>query len=266
MHPDRRTNYCCGTRQQRQSAPRTQTVVYRVSLNRSFRNVSPERNEQCPSHANIKHAPTSTHPLTIKRRPTPVPNNTNFEQVGQRWNVAWRDGTVHLAEIVEIRKAGGASDAAATAAKTGSTENGAGAPAAAAAAGGGESGGIGAESSAAAQGGAGAVYVHYVDFDRRLDEWVGMDRVDLAAGQQKAVALHPHSGDKRRVTTRMKSEWLNRWSGASILPPVLVRRSLYRSWVLSTPLPMVRCCGCLTLGKQISQHMICRLTVGGVWK
>lgn len=46
--------------------------------------------------------------------------------------------------------------------------------------------------------------MHYVDFDRRLDEWVGMDRVDLAAGQQKAVALH--NGDKRRVTTRMKRE------------------------------------------------------------
>ncbi|CAM9301371.1 unnamed protein product, partial [Pylaiella littoralis] len=31
-------------------------------------------------------------------------------QVGQRWKVAWRDGTVHLAEIVEFRKAGGDSD------------------------------------------------------------------------------------------------------------------------------------------------------------
>ncbi|CAM9930359.1 unnamed protein product [Scytosiphon promiscuus] len=34
-----------------------------------------------------------------------------------------------------------------------------------------------------------------------------MDRVDLAAGQQKAVALHPHNGDKRRVTTRMKRKY-----------------------------------------------------------
>lgn len=129
-------------------------------------------------------------------------------QVGQRWKVAWRDGTVHLAEIVEIRKAEVDSDAAAPAPGPASASaNGmAGSAVPTGTAGGGESGGSG-SSAAAATGGGGAggnVYVHYVDFDRRLDEWVGMDRVDLAAGQQKAVALH--NGDKRRVTTRMKRE------------------------------------------------------------
>ena len=59
-------------------------------------------------------------------------------------------------------------------------------------------------------GGVGSVYVHYVDFDRRLDEWVGMERVDLAAGQQRSVAAH--NGDKRRVTTRMKRE-CSAWEG-----------------------------------------------------
>lgn len=121
-------------------------------------------------------------------------------QVGQRWKVAWRDGTVHLAEIVEIRKAEESSDAAkaSAAATPGSTEKEKAAPEAAAA------GGEPSRSSSAGGGGGGAVYVHYVDFDRRLDEWVGMERVDLAAGQQKAVAHH--NGDKRRVTTRMKRE------------------------------------------------------------
>lgn len=116
---------------------------------------------------------------------------------------------MHLAEIVETRKSEGADVAAARQNPTapgaasagcgsgsgtvagGSTENGG----AGKAAGGGAAGGCG---------GVGSVYVHYVDFDRRLDEWVGMERVDLAAGQQRSVAAH--NGDKRRVTTRMKRE------------------------------------------------------------
>lgn len=126
--------------------------------------------------------------------------------------MAWRDGTVHLAEIVEIRKAGGDSDTATTATATPtSTDNGTGGGAGAPAGAAGSSEGGGSESSAGGGAGAGggvgvtgSVYVHYVDFDRRLDEWVDMERVDLAAGQQRAVALH--NGDKRRVTTRMKRE------------------------------------------------------------
>ncbi|CAN0387270.1 unnamed protein product, partial [Ectocarpus sp. 8 AP-2014] len=130
-------------------------------------------------------------------------SKTENEEVGpqarQRWKVAWRDGTVHLAEIVEIRKAQGSSDAAtaSAAAKAGSTDKDKAAPGTAAA--GGE------PSGSSSAGGGGAVYVHYVDFDRRLDEWVGMERVDLAAGQQRAVAHH--NGDKRRVTTRMKRKY-----------------------------------------------------------
>ncbi|CAB1110978.1 unnamed protein product [Ectocarpus sp. CCAP 1310/34] len=126
-------------------------------------------------------------------------NEEVIPQARQRWKVAWRDGTVHLAEIVEIRKAEGSSDAAtaSAAAKAGSTDKDKAAPKAAAA--GGE------PSGSSSAGGGGAVYVHYVDFDRRLDEWVGMERVDLAAGQQRAVAHH--NGDKRRVTTRMKRKY-----------------------------------------------------------
>ncbi len=126
--------------------------------------------------------------------------------------MAWRDGTVHLAEIVETRKAEGDSDAAAGASSSSAADGAAGADSSAGASGGGNSGGGGSSSGGAAGagtagrtvGGVGSVYVHYVDFDRRLDEWVSMDRVDLAAGQQKAAA--PHNGDKRRVTTRMKRE------------------------------------------------------------
>ena len=115
---------------------------------------------------------------------------------------------MHLAEIVEISKAEGDSDAAAAAPAKFSANGSVGATAPTGASSGGEAGGSG-SSAAASTGGrgggvAGSVYVHYVDFDRRLDEWVSMDRVDLAAGQQKAVALH--NGDKRRVTTRMKRE------------------------------------------------------------
>lgn len=97
---------------------------------------------------------------------------------------------MHLAEIVEIRRsedadvAGGGHGPS----ESRSTENG------------------GAKRGGGGRGGKiGAVYVHYVDFDRRLDEWVGMDRVDLASGQQRALAAH-NNVDKRRVT-RMKSEF-----------------------------------------------------------
>jgi histone acetyltransferase MYST1 len=40
-------------------------------------------------------------------------------------------------------------------------------------------------------------YVHYVDYDRRLDEWVKVDRVDLQAGPQTVApeaAGHGHHG------------------------------------------------------------------------
>lgn len=128
--------------------------------------------------------------------------NEKITQVGQRWRVAWRDSTVHLAEIVEIRKAPeDVADVAGGPRQTSrsgsgeSPENGT-----VVAAGGSQS-----WSPLAGGGWEGAsLYVHYVDFDRRLDEWVGLERVDLVAGQQRSVAAQ--NGDKRRVTTRMKSE------------------------------------------------------------
>jgi histone acetyltransferase MYST1 len=55
--------------------------------------------------------------------------------VGQRWKVAWRDGSYHSAEVVEYQEGRG-------------------------------------------------VYVHYLDFDRRLDEWVTEDRIDVASGEE----------------------------------------------------------------------------------
>ena len=102
--------------------------------------------------------------------------------------MAWRDGSVHLAEIVETRKGEDADVAGGShgPSESRSTEND----------GGGGRGGKGRGAKV------GSVYVHYVDFDRRLDEWVSMDRVDLASGQQRASAAHSNV-DKRRVT-RMK--------------------------------------------------------------
>lgn len=125
-------------------------------------------------------------------------------QVGQRWRVAWRDGTVHLAEIVEIRKP---QDADASGGSNGNAP-----PSTPTASSPGSSGGAvalaGSVENGAVPGGggggavAGAVYVHYVSFDRRLDEWVSMDRVDLAAGPQKEMAVQ--NANKR--VTRYKRE------------------------------------------------------------
>jgi histone acetyltransferase MYST1 len=75
---------------------------------------------------------------------------------GQRYYVQWRTGEAHVAEIVESRPF----KRAAVDAKDGRPAGGAGA-------------GAGAEAL--------EYYVHYISFDRRLDEWVTVDRVDAVA-------------------------------------------------------------------------------------
>ncbi|CAM9960887.1 unnamed protein product [Choristocarpus tenellus] len=115
----------------------------------------------------------------------------NQPQVGQRWMVTWRDGSTHLAEIVEV------------ATKEISKEL--------------ISGMHGVGSEVKRQGGdkpppttvitERRLYVHFVDFDRRLDEWVGLDRVDLQRGQQISIsaAAAANGGSSKRLT-RMKRE------------------------------------------------------------
>lgn len=108
-------------------------------------------------------------------------------QIGERWLVAWRDGTVHLAEIVEMRSTKNR-DADIAGGHTGRWSI----------------------YKAPADGFSWTgecVYVHYVDFDRRLDEWVSMDRIDLSSGQQRSmVAIQ--TNEKKRPATRMKRELL----------------------------------------------------------
>ncbi|CAM9292534.1 unnamed protein product [Phaeothamnion confervicola] len=51
-------------------------------------------------------------------------------------------------------------------------------------------------------------YIHYINFDRRLDEWVTADRVDMAAGEQRAAAAAAAGGadpgSKRRLTRQKR--------------------------------------------------------------
>eukprot|EP00611_Tribonema_gayanum_P032653 TRINITY_DN9865_c0_g1_i1.p1 TRINITY_DN9865_c0_g1~~TRINITY_DN9865_c0_g1_i1.p1 ORF type:complete len:444 (-),score=180.21 TRINITY_DN9865_c0_g1_i1:597-1928(-) len=99
-------------------------------------------------------------------------------QIGQRWKVAWRDGTFKLAEIVERRPApaAAAQGAAPTGADSSNTPD------------------------------CCEYYVHYIDFDRRLDEWVGVDRIDLAAGEdsQRGAAGGDGGGKKGRLTRQKR--------------------------------------------------------------
>lgn len=184
-------------------------------------------------------------------------SNAQNTQVGQRWKVAWRDGTIHLAEIVEIRKPEDTPTNTATTANpghghsiscgvsastvvtVGSTENGR----TGSRTGASPDGEVGGHGGLTGAGVGGSVYVHYVDFDRRLDEWVGMDRVDLAAGQQKSVAAN--HGDKRRVTTRMKREFMD---GSRML---LVMERLRRHRIKL----------CLAVGLASGLKLLCVLTI-----
>lgn len=107
----------------------------------------------------------------------------------------WRDGKqATLAEVIEKRPARIAMEPAADAgAVLGGKKRGRGAAAAAKAeakaepAEEGEGGGGGSEGAAGFD-----YYVHYLGYDRRLDEWVSLDRVDLVAGPQERP--HGHHG------------------------------------------------------------------------
>jgi histone acetyltransferase MYST1 len=99
--------------------------------------------------------------------------------LGTRWRVTWRDGTSKLAEIVERRPAVAAAAAAASA-----------------------------EPAAVSPVLSCDYYVHYIDYDRRLDEWVTGDRVDLSSGEElNAVLPNGDANDKRGRLTRQKRRY-----------------------------------------------------------
>ncbi|PAA88413.1 hypothetical protein BOX15_Mlig000519g1 [Macrostomum lignano] len=55
-------------------------------------------------------------------------------------------------------------------------------------------------------------FIHYLDFDRRLDEWVGIDRIDVSnpAGTLESAGLDPlasSGGDKTRLTRHQKRKF-----------------------------------------------------------
>ena len=87
--------------------------------------------------------------------------------VGQRLLVHWRTGEPHLAEIVESRPV--------KKLHTGAASN--------------ESGSIMQQLE---------YYVHYISFDRRLDEWVPIERIDVQSlGQYNGVTIGDHTGEIR---------------------------------------------------------------------
>ena len=84
--------------------------------------------------------------------------------VGERWLVKWRDGSTHLAEVIEVREAKGGR-----------------APA-----------------------GVQDYYVHYVGHDRRLDEWAPEARVCVDKGVQLAEEPSEGQGSGRRGHKRRR--------------------------------------------------------------
>ncbi len=101
---------------------------------------------------------------------TPKRENLN---VGQRWYISWRDGTSHLAEVVDLRGKMSRKEKLPASAPTTSVES--------------ESGGEEDGNDDTAGTNRMFIYVHYVNFDRRLDEWVDVTRIDFMRGEQTAA-------------------------------------------------------------------------------
>ncbi|CAM9192401.1 unnamed protein product [Discosporangium mesarthrocarpum] len=106
--------------------------------------------------------------------------------------VYWRDGSLHLAEIVEeetsevMHKKGASGQNSRR-----------------------EAGSRGVEGQRASTEDTSKrrLYVHYVDYDRRLDEWIGLDRVDLARGEKKSVTVAAGNCGSSKRLTRMKRKY-----------------------------------------------------------
>ncbi|GMH92231.1 hypothetical protein TrST_g13333 [Triparma strigata] len=109
---------------------------------------------------------------------------TRVPQIGQRATCSWRDSTKHKGEIVERRLKGSSAG---------------GAP----------------PSGSSAPSGSGSpkpdkpsdyeYYVHYVGFDRRLDEWIGSDRIDLTSIEVVQKRASPNDQGRTRGRGRPPS-------------------------------------------------------------
>ncbi|CAM9330442.1 unnamed protein product [Chrysoparadoxa australica] len=105
--------------------------------------------------------------------------------IGTRWLVRWRDDSWHLASIVEKRKCARAQEAQPPTGRTSRVKE--------------------RELEIKKEGlQAYEYYMHYIDYDRRLDEWVGADRVDFAKGEQKQAAPSKEGGKTRLTRQKRK--------------------------------------------------------------
>eukprot|EP00163_Fabomonas_tropica_P005072 TRINITY_DN1453_c0_g1_i4.p1 TRINITY_DN1453_c0_g1~~TRINITY_DN1453_c0_g1_i4.p1 ORF type:complete len:290 (-),score=63.14 TRINITY_DN1453_c0_g1_i4:749-1618(-) len=123
-----------------------------------------------------------------------VPVGTHPLPAGTVLKVQWRDKTWHRAEIVEQRDATSAATSASNG--TGKRNGAASSPKSA------DTVATTALTSAPAY----DYYVHYVDFNRRMDEWVTADRLDMASIEPVggAVLQRPAHNFERKVTRNMK--------------------------------------------------------------
>eukprot|EP00753_Platysulcus_tardus_P007069 PLAT14810.1.p1 GENE.PLAT14810.1~~PLAT14810.1.p1 ORF type:complete len:437 (-),score=205.08 PLAT14810.1:73-1383(-) len=116
-------------------------------------------------------------------------------RVGTRCLCAWKDGSKHAATVIATR-------VAARVAARGGDEASSGGGGSAGSSGGGGSGGSDGSSSGDDKPEM-EYYVHYADFNRRLDEWVSADRLDLSELDPSVTSPVTPGGD-RRLTRRDK--------------------------------------------------------------
>ncbi len=133
-------------------------------------------------------------PVPIDKTSASVMENLT---VGQRWYIFWRDGTSHLAEVVDLKGNVSKKEQVATSGTTTSVDR---------------EKGEEDENDGTGQVPKMLVYVHYVNFDRRLDEWIDITRIDFARGEQTAAeGARKEDKEKNVRLTRHKRKLSETW-------------------------------------------------------
>ncbi len=119
--------------------------------------------------------------------------------VGQRWYISWRDGTSHLAEVVDMRGKVRRKEQLPVPGVTTSVER--------------ERGEEDENEDTETRT---LIYVHYVNFDRRLDEWVDVTRIDFTRGEQTAAeGVGREDREKNGRLTRHKRKYSEIWGSSA---------------------------------------------------
>ncbi len=150
---------------------------------------------------------TRCNGVSSKNGDDPVPLGTTSASrrenltIGQRWYISWRDGTRHLAEVVDLKGKVRRKEQVAASGATTSVDRKRG-----------EEDEIDDTGEAPKM----SIYVHYVNFDRRLDEWVDITRIDFTCGEQTATeGAGREDKDKNGRLTRHKRKLSEIWGSTA---------------------------------------------------